>query len=111
MEHILSCRLRKCEQLEDFLDEKEEGLAEMHLKLCDFNSELTSAKSTFKCSIMKGIRHNSKIKLINNYTSVKSTSKCQIMKGIGHNSKIKLINNYIRRRLTLINADATLNQR
>ncbi len=24
------------------------------------------------------------------YPSVKSTSKCQIMKGIGHNSKIKL---------------------
>jgi len=33
------------------------------------------------------------------------------MKGMGHNSKIKLINNYIRRRLTLINADATLNLR
>jgi len=43
--------------------------------------------------------------------SVKSTSKCQIMKGIGYNSKIKLFNNYARRRLTLINADATLNQR
>ncbi|MBC2700625.1 MAG: type II toxin-antitoxin system PemK/MazF family toxin [ANME-2 cluster archaeon] len=28
--------------------------------------------------------------IIGMITSVKSTSKCQIMKGIGHNSKIKL---------------------
>ena len=42
--------------------------------------------------------------------SVKATIKCRIIKGMGYNSKIKLFNNYTRRRLTLINADATLNQ-